>query len=110
MTTMPSSRKLARKSVSLAMELGMSKAEAARLVLMICDEVTALVWRKAPDMDLTWLAEISAEVIRVREQAGQAAAASQHWSQRVAIWAREFDQGHAPQLEQDLAANRRPGA
>lgn len=66
---MPSSRKVARKSVSLAMELGMSKAEAAQLVQIICDEVTGILWRRSPDMDVTWLADIAAEASQIRQQA-----------------------------------------
>lgn len=102
MTTMPSSRKVARKSVSLAMELGMSKADAARLVQIICDEVTGIIWRQAPDMDITWLANIASEAYLIRQQAGQASAAVAEYSANVARWSREFDQGHSAQRPAQL--------
>lgn len=95
--TMPNSRKVARKSVSLAMDLGMGRADAARLVQIICDEVTGIIYRQAPDMDITWLANIASEAYLIRQQAGMAALAVGAYSENVTRWAKDFDRGHSPQ-------------
>lgn len=66
---MPSARKLARKSVSLTMQLGLTKADAAALVQTLCDEVAGVLWRRRPDLDMTWLADIAAEARLMQDQA-----------------------------------------
>lgn len=108
--TMPSPRRLARQSVSLLMQQGMSKPDAARVVTIICDEVTGIIWRQSPDLDLTWLADIASEAAAIREQHNTMRGIAQEWAGRVATWAREFDSGHAPRIEQREQADRRPGA
>ena len=94
MVTMPASRKLARKSVSMLMELGLSKRDAARVVQLVCDEAASVIWRHQPDLDVTWLAEIHHEASQLAAQQGGAAAAVQTYSAAVSRWARDFDRGH----------------
>lgn len=67
--TMPSPRRLARQSVTLLMGLGMTKPDAARLVVIVCDEVAAIIWRRDPELDVTWLAQIAYEAGVIRRQA-----------------------------------------
>lgn len=110
MATMPSPRRLARQSISLLMQQGMSKPDAARVVTIICDEVTGIIWRHSPDLDLTWLADIANEAATIRNHHYAAGSSVQSWAGRVATWAREFDSGHAPRIEQREQADRRPGA
>lgn len=66
--TMPSPRRVARRSVAVLVGMGMAKAEAARMVQVVCDEVIAVIWRRDPELDVTWLAEIAAEAGAVRLQ------------------------------------------
>lgn len=100
--TMPSPRRLARQSIGLLIRRGMSKQDAARTVTILCDEATAIIWRRAPDMDLTWLAEIADEASRIRSQHYDRLASSPTWPDRVADFARRFDRLHGP--NQDAAA------
>ena len=92
--TMPGPRRVARKSVSMLMELGLSKGDAARVVQLVCDEAAGVIWRHQSDMDVAWLANISAEAREIGAQHRGAAAAASTYSQNVARWARDFDRGH----------------
>lgn len=67
--TMPSPRRLARQSVSMLMGMGLSKPDAARVVVVICDEVAGIIWRRDPELDVAWLAMIAYEAGVIRAQA-----------------------------------------
>jgi len=96
--TMPSARRVARRSVALLTELGLSKGEAARTVQLICDEATGVIWRRDPDLDVTWLANIASEAFIIAQASGVAALqAVAEYQQGVTRWTRDFDRGHAPQ-------------
>lgn len=108
--TMPSPRRVARRSVFVLMGMGMSKPEAARLVTLICDEVTGIIWRRDPDLDITWLADIASEATVIQREAADLRGAAQTYSERVAHWARRFDQLQADRAELGPLADRRPDA
>lgn len=110
MVTMPASRKLARKSVSMLMELGLSKGDAARVVQVVCDEAARVIWRHQPDLDVTWLAEIHHEASQLAAQHAGAAAAVQTYSQAVSRWARDFDRGHTAERTSPKADHLPRGA
>lgn len=97
MAAMPGPRRVARKSVSMLMGLGLSKGDAARVVQLVCDEAAGVIWRRDPDLDVTWLASISHEASEIGRQHGAAAAAVTSYSEGVARWARDFDRGHTAQ-------------
>lgn len=101
MATMPGPRRVARKSVAMLMELGLSKGDAARVVQLVCDEAAGVIWRHEPDMDVAWLADISAEAREIGAQHRGAAAAVQTYSQAVSRWARDFDRGHTAERKGD---------
>lgn len=100
---MPNARKLARKSVGLAMDLGLSRNDAAQLVQAICDEAAVVIRSRAPEVDLTWLANIASECYTMRQQAGLAALAVSSYSANVTRWAADFDRGHSGQRLGDQA-------
>lgn len=97
MATMPGPRRVARKSVSMLMELGLSKGDAARVVQMVCDEAARVIWRHQSDIDATWIAEIHREAGDIGRQHSGAAAAVSTWTDSVTRWARDFDRGHSAQ-------------
>lgn len=108
--TMPSPRRVARRSVAVLVSLGAGRRDAANVIIAICDEAAAVIWRRDPDMDMAWLADISHEARLIAEASAATQSAVQTYSQRVATWARDFDRGHAPRIEQREQADRRPGA
>jgi hypothetical protein len=98
MTTMPSARRVARKSVALLTELGMSKPDAARVVQLVCDEAAMVMRRRDPGLDMTWLADIASEAYVITQASGvRALQAVAEYQQGVARWAADFDQGHSAQ-------------
>lgn len=107
---MPSPRRVARQTVSVLVGMGMTKPEAAKLVTIICDEVTGIIWRQSPEMDITWLADIASEAMAIQAQARDLGGAVQTYSERVAHWARRFDQLKADRAELGPLADRRPDA
>jgi hypothetical protein len=82
--TMPNARRLARRNVALLVEMGLTKADAARVVQLVCDEVTGILWRRAPDMDCSWLAAIYQEAATIGAQAAPATGPVADYAQRVA--------------------------
>lgn len=89
--TMPSPRRAARKGVALLVGMGAGRRDAANVIIAICDEAAAVIWRRDADMDVTWLAEIAHEARIIADRSAATTSAVQTYSQRVAAWARDYD-------------------
>lgn len=68
--TMPSARRVARRSVALVARQGLSRSQAAKVIMHLCDDVAATLYRQQLDPDLAWLIKLRAEahLIWAREQ------------------------------------------
>lgn len=67
--TMPSPRRLARRSVALMARQGLSRSQAAEVVMHLCDDVAGRLYQAQADPDLTWLIAVRAEARRLHRQA-----------------------------------------
>jgi hypothetical protein len=68
--TMPSAKRLARRSVALVTRQGLPRGQAAAVIMHLCDDVANRLYQASIDPDLTWLVQLRAEAhhIWAREQ------------------------------------------
>lgn len=98
--TMPSARRCARRSVALVARQGLSRGQAAQVVMHLCDDVAARLYQAQADPDLTWLIQLRAEarLIWAREQhrptvtSTQQAATEQRWQVNLSEWRQRHQQ------------------
>lgn len=63
--TMPSARRVARRSVALVARQGLSRSQAAEVIMHLCDDVATRLYQAQADPDLTWLSQVRAEARRL---------------------------------------------
>lgn len=59
--TMPSARRVARRSVALVARQGLPRAQAAAVIMHLCDDVATRLYQAKADPDLSWLIQLRAE-------------------------------------------------